>query len=140
MGTSAALSPFVRGGYALGKNTTDDTYLNFVPPLHADYGLRLETDVDEKTTRHAFVEFLAHSVQRQDRITTDTDSQMKLRGSLSTELPGYTVYHLSTGYAWNDRWDVTLALRNLTNKYYQEVFSRLPADGFSTVLSVGMKF
>lgn len=114
--------------YTYGRDNTLSEPFSRIPPMQGVLGLRWQ---DELRTR--YLDIYTWLVDRQDRYSSVnlTDSRFPVGGT-----PGYGTLNLRLGRSFGDsnRHRVSLALENITDKYYRVLGSGVDGPGFNALM------
>jgi hemoglobin/transferrin/lactoferrin receptor protein len=106
-------SLFATASHVRGRNEETHDDLPAIPPLKARYGLRFDQAFgDHENKRHLWAELSGTSAARQ-----------KHPGPNEKDTAGWTRIDFRAGYDLGDRWSLSFAVENLTDKSYHDHLS-----------------
>ncbi|MDA0660447.1 MAG: TonB-dependent receptor [Planctomycetota bacterium] len=114
--------------YTYGRDRSLNEPFSRIPPMQGVLGLRWQDDL-----RTRYLDIYTWLVDRQDRYSSVnlSDSRFPVGGT-----PGYGTLNLRLGRSFGDsnRHRVSLALENITDKYYRVLGSGVDGPGFNALL------
>ncbi len=122
----SGFSVFGNVTYVRGNDRDTDTDLPAMPPLQGTYGLRFFQNY--KTTKTWF-EFSAHSVADQNKVANN-----------EAKTAGYTTFDLLCGFKFTPSVNITLYVKNLTDKSYHNHLSEVKPENIGQNEQPGRSF
>ncbi|TWT56180.1 TonB-dependent receptor [Allorhodopirellula solitaria] len=113
--------------YTYGNNTTRDDPLSRIPPMQGTLGLRFT-----EPSLGGYVDVYTWMVDRADRYAESNLGDVRF---IAGGTPGYATLNVRTGRSFGDarQHRVSVAIENITDKYYRVLGSGVDGPGFNAV-------